>query len=291
MEIVLIVLIGVIIILLIKLIVLKKSVRDIRSDFSLYGKLDTNTLMGVSCGDKQLRLLVSDLNKTLKTLRESYHMYSSGDRELKTAITNMAHDLRTPLTAILGYIELAERTDMSEDVKKYMGIIKERALHMKKLTEELFEYSVITTEEIKEEKSPVFVNKVLEDCIMNYYPALMEKGIEVSVDITEERIERLLYPSYVERIFTNLISNGLKYSDGDLNITLTDDKRAIFTNKASSLSLVSVGRLFDRFYTVDTARKDSSGLGLSIVRTFAERMDCPVEARYEDQNLIIEIKF
>ncbi len=291
MEIVLIVLTGVIIILLIKLIVLKKSVRDIRSDFSLYGKLDTNTLMGVSCGDKQLRLLVSDLNTTLKTLRETYHMYSAGDRELKTAITNMAHDLRTPLTAILGYIELAERTDMSEDVKKYMGIIKERALHMKKLTEELFEYSVITTEEIKEEKSPVFINKVLEDCIMNYYPALMEKGIEVSVDITEERIERLLYPSYVERIFTNLISNGLKYSDGDLNITLTDEGRAVFTNKASSLSLVSVGRLFDRFYTVDTARKDSSGLGLSIVRTFAERMDCPVEARYEDQNLIIEIKF
>ena len=283
--------VAVIVMLLIKIYVMKKSARNLRADFAARGKLDTNSLIGIESRDKDLRLLTDQINKTLVELRDSYHKYNLGDNEIKTAITNIAHDLRTPLTAILGYIELAKKQEMTPENAKYLAIIEERCLHMKKLTEELFEYSVIATSEVKEELSDVFVNQVLEDCIMNYYPSLMERGIEPVVDITEAKIVRKLYPSYVERIFSNLINNALKYSDGDLSVSLDETGKVTFKNAAASLSTVSVEKLFDRFYTVETAQNTSTGLGLSIVRTFAARMNCELSAKYEDGSLIIEIVF
>lgn len=281
----------VIILLLIKIIAMKKSVRNLRADFVVRGKLDTNSLIGIDSRDKDLRELTDDINKTLTELREAFHKYNLGDNELKTAITNVAHDIRTPLTAIMGYLELMKKQEMTPETEKYLAIIEERCQHMKKLTEELFEYSVVSTSETKEELTEVSLNRVLEDTLMNYYAALVEKGIEPEIDICDERVVRKLYPSYVERIFSNLISNALKYSDGDLRVSLSAEGTVVFANKASSLSNVAVEKLFDRFFTVETAMNESTGLGLSIVKTFAQRMNCQIGAKYEDGSLIIEINF
>ena len=279
------------ILLAIKILTLRKSVRDLGADFSAHATLDSNTLIGVTSRDRYICALASSINETITSLRDSYHKYRQGDAEIKTAITNIAHDLRTPLTAICGYLELSMKQDMSDDLRKNLTIIDERAQYMKGLTEELFEYSVITGGEITEELATVNVNRVLEDCVMNYYPALLERGIEPKVDITETKIERQLYPTYVERIFNNLISNALKYSDGDLEISLSDNGTVKIANSASSLSNVEIQKLFDRFFTVENARSHAGGLGLSIVKTFATRMNCPIEAKYNDGKLIIEIKF
>ena len=278
-------------ILLLKLIFMKKSLRELKDDFTERAKLDTNTLLGVEGRDKEIRELAASLNETLTLLRDAYHKYRLGDTEVKTAITNIAHDLRTPLTAICGYLEMAFKLDMSDELRHDLEIINERALHMKQLTEELFEYSVITTKEVTEEKQHVPVNRVLEDCIMNFYPAFKERGIEPEVLITEERVERLLYPSYVERIFSNLLNNALKYSDGDLTVELEADGLFRISNTSYALSDVEVEKLFDRFFTVETARSNAGGLGLSIVKTFAQRMDCPLRGYYKNNKLVIEIKF
>lgn len=278
-------------ILLLKLIFMKKSLRELKDDFTERAKLDTNTLLGVEGRDKEIRELAASLNETLTLLRDAYHKYRLGDTEVKTAITNIAHDLRTPLTAICGYLEMAFKLDMSDELRHDLEIINERALHMKQLTEELFEYSVITTKEVTEEKQNVPVNRVLEDCIMNFYPAFKERGIEPEVLITEERVERLLYPSYVERIFSNLLNNALKYSDGDLTVELGADGLFRISNTSYALSDVEVEKLFDRFFTVETARSNAGGLGLSIVKTFAQRMDCPLRGYYKNNKLVIEIMF
>lgn len=279
------------VLLFLKILSMKKSLRDLKTDFSERAKLDSNTLIGVSGRDKEIRELADTLNETLSLLRDAYHKYRLGDAEVKTAITNIAHDLRTPLTAICGYLEMADKLEMSDEVRRDLSIISERAEYMKKLTEELFEYSVITTKEVTEEKRNVFVNRVLEDCMMNFYPAFTERGIEPEVNITDERIERMLYPSYVERIFSNLLNNALKYSDGDLSIELKDDGLFKISNTSYALSKVDVEKLFDRFFTVESARSNAGGLGLSIVRTFAQRMNCPLKGYYENNKLVIEIKF
>ena len=275
-----------------KILAMRLSLRELGIEFAKRSSLDTNTRIGISSRDPELRKLASRINETLASLRQSYHRYRQGDAEVRNAITNITHDLRTPLTAICGYIELAQKKKDIAEIEKYLAIIAERADYMRKLTEELFEYSVATGGEIKEDKKDVNLGRVLEECIMQYYPVLQERGIEPEVEITEQSVIRKLYPSCVERIFSNLISNALKYSDGDLQITLKKDGVLRIANTASALSSVEVGKLFDRFFTVETARSGGShGLGLSIVKTFAERMGCPIQAIYENGMLVIEIRF
>lgn len=277
--------------LLAKIIVLKKSVRKIRTDFVVSKKGDSNRIITIDCRDRDILQLVTDMNETLDEIRKYYLLYHEGDAEMKTAITNISHDLRTPLTAISGYLELLKPMEKSKEVEQYISIIEERTTHMKKLTEEMFEYSVIasaqTEETILEE---VDVNRAIEDCVMEYYGAIMERNIDLKVDITEKRIIRRLNKVQIERVFSNLISNALKYSDGDLSISMNEEGIIVFANKAKSLSKVSVEHLFGRFYTVENAR-NSTGLGLSIAKTFVERMNGTIRAEYEQETLSIILTF
>ena len=291
MKYLLIICLIVIIILIMKIIAMKLSIKELREGYEERADIHTNTVLTVSSRDKEILELAKTLNKTIVKLRDSYNRYEHGDQEIKSAITNISHDLRTPLTAISGYLELAQRQDSSPEMDKYLTIIKGRTEHMKKLTEELFEYSIVTGGEITEEKQDVNIGKLLEDCIMNYYPSLKARGIAPVIDITEEKIVRNLYPTYVERIINNLFSNALKYSSGDLEISLSDDGRLRFANSAPNLSSVDASKLFDRFFTVENARSSSTGLGLSIVKIFAERMDCGVKADYIEGKIVIVVDF
>ncbi len=277
--------------LIIKIMAMKQSLKQLRTDYEEKLQIHTNTLLRVSCRDRHIRQLAGSMNANIARLRDAYNLYARGDNEIKTAITNITHDLRTPLTAMLGYLDLCEKIEQSEDMSRYLSIIRDRAVHMKKLTEELFSYSVSTAEEIPEEKQEVFINQVLEDCIMDFYPSLNERGISPVIQITQARIVRMLYPSYVERIITNLLSNAQKYSDGDLEITLSEDGTLTVANRARDLSGVDVNKLFDRFFTVENARNNSTGLGLFIVRLFASRMNCDLKAEYVDGKLVIKIRF
>jgi signal transduction histidine kinase len=222
-------------------------------------------------------------------LREERHRFVQGDMELKNAVTNISHDLRTPLTAICGYLELLEQEEKSETVERYIDIIANRTEALKQLTEELFRYSVIVTTE-EHEKEQVVLNTVLEESIAAFYAALNEKEITPNIHIPEIKISRYLDRSALSRVFSNLLNNAMKYSDGDLDITLSETGEITFSNMASSLNEVQVGKLFDRFYTVEAARK-STGLGLAIARTLVEQMNGTIYATYENDMLSIHILF
>lgn len=277
--------------LIIKIVAMKKSVRKIRTDFVAHINGESNTLLSVFSRDKDICSLATEMNETLKEQRRMYLLYHEGDREMKAAITNISHDIRTPLTAISGYLELLKDEEKSESVGKYLSIIEERTNHMKKLTEEMFEYSIASSKEDEEFVfEPVDLNRMLEDCVMNYYGALTEKGIDLSVDITEERVIKNLNKGQTERVFSNLISNALKYSDGDLSISMDASGKIVFSNTARKLSSVMVERLFGRFYTVESAH-NSTGLGLSIAKTIVERMNGTITAEYHEDKLFIIVKF
>lgn len=279
-----------VLVLLVKIILMKKAAREIREKLSEKLNSDTNTLIDISSADKDMRALAADLNKHLSVLRREHLRYTQGDMELKTAITNISHDLRTPLTAICGYLDIIKKEEKSEKLSDYLDIIEDRATLMKQLTEELFRYSVIISENEEHITEEVTVNSVLEDSIMGYYAALCERGIEPSVRITEKPIVRRLNRADLARVFANLIGNALKYSDGDLRISLDDDGVITFSNTAPALDGIDVGRLFERFYTVESAR-NSTGLGLSIARSLVERMGGTIAAEYSMNVLCIKIDF
>lgn len=278
---------AVCIFLAVKVYLMRKSCKEITEKLDMIMSEDTNNVISVPTGDAQMRALVSELNKRLKKIRAEQLKYQTGDRELKDAITNISHDIRTPLTAIMGYLEIMKDIPKSEKLEQYLAIIKGRAEAMKTLTEELFRYSVVLSGK-SGEKRETLVNKLLEDCIMNYYGAMTEKGITAKADVTETKIIRTLDPEALSRVFSNLMSNALKYSGGDIEITLREPCVISFSNTAPELTQTQVEKLFDRFYTVETAHK-STGLGLSIARTLVEQMGGTITASLDNNILTITI--
>ncbi len=279
----------IIIALCVKIYLLKKSAKEIAVAFADKLQTDTNTLICISSNDKDMRRLAADINTQLKILRREHQRYTQGDTELKTAITNISHDLRTPLTAICGYLDVMKREEKPQKIEKYLDIIADRAELMKQLTEELFKYSVILSTDSMAETEDILVNQVLEDSIMGYYAALTEKGITPKIELTEKKIVRKINRASLSRVFSNLINNAIKYSDGDLEIILSDSGIIKFSNTARKLTAVQVEHLFDRFYTVETAR-NSTGLGLSIARTLVEQMGGDIYAEQHGKKLIITVK-
>lgn len=280
----------VILILSLKIFIMRKSIKKIQTDFSEKLTADTNTVIGVSSNDKVIKGLAKNINSQLKLLRKEKLKYLQGNSELKTAVTNIAHDLRTPLTAICGYLELLKNEEKNAEVERCLDIIENRTDTLKQLTEELFRYSLIISQDDEIKNEEVCVNYVLEETIAAYYGALKEKNITPVVTLTDKRIVRNLDKTALSRVFANILSNVVKYSDGDLEISLNDSGEITFSNTATGLDEIQVAKLFDRFYTVSDART-STGLGLSIARTLVERMNGEISASYTNSRLVICIKF
>lgn len=276
--------------LLVKIHILQKAAKEIEDAFADRLITETNTLIDISTGDRYMRSLANAVNVQLGRLRAERHRFQQGDTEIKNAVTNISHDLRTPLTAIYGYLDLLEQEEKSETVRQYLEVIRDRAEILAQLTEELFRYSVIVSKERDFVREPVDINSVLEESIAAFYTALKERGIAPDIQTPEKKIIRTLDRSALTRVFSNLLNNAIKYSDGDLDITLSDTGEITFTNTASGLNKVQVGKLFDRFYTVEAARK-STGLGLAIARTLTEQMNGMISAKYENNRLSISILF
>lgn len=284
------ILVIVCVLLAVKVLTIHQAAEQLRLEFSKRLREDTNVGIDISTSDKVMRRLAADLNRDLKLLRKEHIRYVRGDQELKNAVTNISHDLRTPLTAICGYMDLLQQEEISETVREYLNIISNRVLALKELTEELFQYSVIVSVDHSTEKEEISLNAMLEECFAAYYGALKEARIEPRVSIPETVVKRKLNKKAFVRIVSNIISNAIKYSDGDFKVLLEADGTMHFSNKASKLDEIQVGHLFDRFYTVENVQ-NATGLGLSIAKTLTEEMKGCINAIYQDGVLKITLTF
>ena len=265
--------------LLLKIFYMRKAIREIKRGFSEKLYTDTNTPIMLSSHDKLVSSLANDINVELKELQKQKHRYIQGDKELKNAITNISHDLRTPLTTICGYLSLLDKEEKSEHIARQLSIIKNRTFALKQLVEELFRYTTIISDTENSVYTGTVINNVLEDCISSYYAIFKEKGITPNINLCEQKIVRSVDKTALLRIFNNIIDNAIKYSEGDLTISLFENGKIVFSNHTSDLNEIQIGKLFDRFYTVNTARK-STGLGLSIAKALIEKMDGNISADY-----------
>lgn len=284
--------------LLVYLLSLRASLKEIARELEDKLKADTNTLISISSGDRAMRALAVQINGQLQALRKERLQLQHGNREIKTAVTNISHDLRTPLTAISGYLELLEQEPLSEKATGYLAVIRERTATMCRLTEELFRYSIIagTTEELHFE--PVCLNDILEQSLAGAYGALSGRGIIPDIALPELPIVRPLDKTALRRVFDNILSNAAKYSDGDLTVCLSADGTVLFENRAKELDTVQTAHLFDRFFTVQTARQNArsaaqggTGLGLSIAKLLTETMGGSITAVYRNGALRVYVQF
>lgn len=279
--------------LAVKIILMRKAAYEIRDGVAYRLRTDTNTLLDISSRDKAMLALAQGLNEELGVLRGKRRTYEQGSLALKKEITNISHDLRTPLTAIRGYLELLEKEETSENIRRYLNILSERTEALSNLAEELFRYALTVPEsdkKVEEQAGEVEdIGRLIEESVLAFYGALTGKGIEPVINLPDKKIKSRVNDKITRRIFENIISNALKYSDGDLQITLYENCEVVFANHASAMDEVQMGRLFDRFYTVENG-KTSTGLGLSIAKQLTEQMGGSIFARYEDGMLYLKLR-
>ena len=274
----------------IKYILLKLSLNKLYKDFELIINSDTNNLLTISCNDKNLKEFINKLNKNLKKLRKLELEYNQGNINLKHTITNISHDLRTPLTAIKGYLDILDKKNFTKEQIKYFNIINTKVNDLVNLTEELFNYSKILDKAYLIKKEQVCLNIVLEEVFCSYYDLFKNNNIIPKIDITSNKIIKEIDLICFKRIIENIISNLLKYSNKSIYIKLDNTGSITFINKTKKLDKVSVGKLFDRYFTVESSKK-SNGIGLSIAKELVILNNGEITAKYINNKLIIKIVF
>lgn len=290
-------------ILIIKIYLNNKDIKKIGENLEEILTNDTNNLITVSTSNKQIKKVAGKLNTELKKLRKVKIQYENGSEELKRTITNISHDMRTPLTAISGYIELMENNIEAEEVnnskskiirreenkQKYLKIIKRKTSELIELTEQLFKFSTTMDTLWKIDKENCCINEILEEILAEYYSIFKKKNIVPEINICNEMIYKNLNKNSLIRIFENILSNMIKYSDGDFKIRLERSGKIIFSNKAKKLDTTTVQKIFDRYFTVENAN-NVTGVGLSIAKQLVEINKGNIIAKYMDGNLVIEVQ-
>lgn len=275
---------------IIKILVMKSEIKNIGESLSKILKSDTNRFITVGSNDNDLKRLASTLNKSLKELRKLELEYKNGSGELKSSITNISHDLRTPLTAIRGYLDLMDYRNLTAKQINYLRIIDRKVKDLTELTEQLFDFSKSIDIQNEVEKERIILNDVLEESLVGFYRLFKEHDITPKIEICEDKVIRLLNKTMLKRIFENIISNAMKYSEDDFHVKLYCDGTIEFSNKTDKLDSTSLEKMFDRYYTVRNAKK-SNGIGLSIAKQLVELSDGTIVAKYIDGMFLLQIKF
>ena len=278
------------IILIIKNIIMKNEISNISESLLNILKSDTNNLITIGTNDKNLIQLANILNKSLKDLRTLELEYKNGNQELKSSITNISHDLRTPLTAIRGYLDLIDSKNLNKKQINYLKVIDSKLKDLTELTEQLFDFSKSIDIQNEVKKENICINDILEESIVSFYSLFKEHNITPKIEICNEKVVRLLNENMLKRIFENIISNAIKYGKNDFNVKLYSNGKIEFSNKTDTLDSISLEKIFTRYYTVKSAKK-SNGIGLSIAKQLVDLSDGQIKAIYKNSNLIIEVIF
>lgn len=277
--------------IILKIYLIKKSIKEIEYSFDYILKMDTNSIITISSSDKSIKNLATSLNNQLIELRTQKLEYTNGNQELKEIITNISHDLRTPLTAIKGYIDILKEENLSKKQKKYLNIIHEKSQELVNITEQLLNFSkAIDLENISIQKEKCCINEILEETLISYYEIFKEKNINPNIQICSEKIYKNLNKNSLIRILENIFSNAFKYSNGDFKVELKKDGTITFSNKSNILDSTTVSKIFNRYFSVENA-KESVGIGLAIVKQLVELNNGKIYANYINETFSINITF
>lgn len=294
-EILIIILLISLIYTVIKIFYLKNDIKNINSNLRLIKNNDTNKRITSVSMDKDIVDLIKDINYILDENIKNKIKYEMSSKKLKSMITNISHDLRTPLTSIKGYIEYVNSKPMNEyEIKKYLKIVNDKAILLQELLNSLFELSRIEEEKYLLEISKININNLLVEVLFTFYEDFNMKGIEPILNIKEENLIALGDKKAIKRIFVNLLQNILKHNGKDVEINLYSNEKFIiidFKNKTDRLVKEDINNLYDRFFTSNKVRSNkSSGLGLTIAKKLVEQMNGETKATLNNGILCISVK-
>ncbi len=240
--------------------------------------------------------LFNKVNNIYVARQQERIVYQRRETQIRREIENISHDLRTPLTSIIGYVDLIQDTETKEEEKReYLDIIYKRARVLQGFIQDFYEISRIEGDDYPFLLDTISVQTMLSDAAVAYYNEFERKHIQVKIDLSEKQSFIIADKIQLNRILNNLIQNALKYAEQQFSIRqFVKEGRCIiqFRNDRGNMKEEELKLVFDRFYTGDHTRNNgSTGLGLTITKMLVEKMKGCIDARFEDDTFIIELQW
>lgn len=255
---------------------------------------DKNQLLTVLARQKDIVDLVNILNDYLKEIRISSIKIKQLNKNFRDSITNISHDLRTPLTTASGYVQMLQSDVTEEEKQEYIGIILEQQNTVKKLLEQLFEYVRIESGEISYERIPIDAKSIFMDVLAMHYNDFFNRGQEPTVIMPDTPCIIEGDEQGLKRIFSNIIFNAVTHGDGGYHFEIKGEEgyTFIFSNISEPITSEELNCIFERFYTKDKSRnKKTTGLGLSITKEIVKQLGGKIEADYNNNRFWVVISF
>lgn len=282
-------------VLLALLLVYRRQVKSACRQLAFLKKHKTNLRLSTTLPFPELNELSDGINEILDRSREIERTVRTGDQQLRETITNLSHDIRTPLTSLDGYFQLLAQSESEEDRRRYIAIIQGRIASLNEMLEELFTYAKLQNEAYELSLEQVDLSKCVTDTLFSFYEELNRRGITPDISLCEERVWIQANGEAVRRVLQNILKNALEHGRSRIRVHLESaENRAVFTctNDVADAGEINIERVFSRFYKADSARTHTStGLGLSIAKGLTERMGGTITARLEDGLFTIEVLF
>ena len=278
------------------LISLENGLRRAKTQLEQHAQNATTVRLDIPCPNGAAEELFAAVNRLLELRQEERAAYRRKELELRRQIANVSHDLRTPLTSILGYLQLLEQPDLpSEKRAEYLSVIEGRARTLQTFIGAFYDLSRIEGGELPLERERVDLGRTLSDQLADAYEQLEQAGLTVEAELQPDLPPVWADSGAVARIFSNLLTNALRHGGGALTVRLYREGGQIvsgFSNPARDMTAEDAAHVFERFYTADKMRTgQSTGLGLAIVKALAERMGHRVDARWEGGLFTVEVRW
>lgn len=283
------------VIFMIKYLLYRRQIHEICRQLEFMQKETTNKRIRTDLSKKEIINLAGKINRMVDRQEEESLSIKSKEQQLKETLANISHDIRTPLTSMKGFFELYTQEGEPEKKEYFEQVIREKMDDLTVLLEELFTYTKLQNETYELHLMKQDFTKLVLDSLFSFYGQWKEKGISPILSVDEDTIMVLCNDTAVRRILTNVLRNAMLHGDGNIEICYQVKKDGVLfrcCNGFQSAGEPDMERVFERFYKGDSARREtSSGLGLSIAKELALRMDGSMEARTEDGRFLVELVF
>lgn len=243
-------------------------------------------------GEDEIAALAENINSMAEKLETQIESERQAERTKSELITNVSHDLRTPLTSIKGYLGLIKEGKVSdeEQLGEFVNIAYNKSLKLEMLINDLFEYTKLSNKGVSMNYESVSLKDMLEQLEDELVPICEENNMKIDNQLTEDKINVKVDPNKTVRIFENLLMNAIRYSKkpGTIMVSLEKDgefAKTVVKNPCDKISKDEINKLFDRFYRLDKSRSSEtggSGLGLAIAKNIAELQGGSLEASYDE---------
>lgn len=274
----------------------QKEVKNLINQLEEINSKETNQRVQISGGNKQYKQLAISINQIIEARKNTQKEYMRMERELREAIANISHDLRTPLTSILGYLQLLEKGQLeAEKQKQYLNVIQGRAENLKGLIENFYELSKLNSGTYPLEYQRIHIDRIFCELMANFYQDFMDKNLKLQMNIEENLPSIWTDEKAITRILLNLIQNTLRYAKKDIKVNISEEEKWIkvaITNEAGELKEEDIPQLFDRFFMANRVRNGKgTGVGLAVVKKLASMINAEVGAELEEQRVTIWVSF